>query len=87
MAQFHGTVFGGFSALLQFSHGLGTASINIGPVLAQKLKFRHLQFFLVEIVRSVPLLYKSDLFYENARSYYEYRIQNRSNFPDFPKFH
>jgi hypothetical protein len=24
---------------------------------------------------------------ENARAYCEYRIQNWSNFPDFPKFH
>jgi hypothetical protein len=24
---------------------------------------------------------------ENARAYYRYRIQNRSNYPDFPKIH
>ena len=41
--------------------GLGTVSINIGPVLTQKLKLRHLQFFLVGIICSVLLVYRSDI--------------------------
>jgi hypothetical protein len=67
--------------------GLGTLSINIGHVSTQKLKFRHLQFFLSELFVQYPQCIEVTFVLENARAYCEYRIQNWSNFPDFPKFH
>ena len=68
--------------MTQSLKGLGTVSINI----AKNWKFRHLQNFWLELFVQYPQCIEVTFVLENARAYCEYRIQNRSNFPDFLKF-
>jgi hypothetical protein len=64
---------------------LGTVSMAHRPCPIAKIEVPISSNFFVGINCSIPLVYKMAFVFENAHAYNKYRIQNRSNYPDFPK--
>jgi hypothetical protein len=55
------------------------------PCRLAKIEVPISPIFLVGINCSIPQCIEMMFVFENARAYNKYRIQNRRNYPDFPK--